>query len=150
MRQLPLALLILAGLSASLLGWRIASSADDRVRQIPDTVSAETPDVSAPLMMQTKLTASQRVLEGLLNRDFETVAASADLLDQVAELPQPQREHPIEDRVYDHFRTEFQRLSQQLKSMAEQKNLEGAAYVHQSLTATCIACHSHLRDPQAN
>lgn len=148
MRRLPLSLLILAGLSASLLGWRVHTSADDRVRQIPDTVSVETPEVSGPLMMQTKLTASQRTLEGLLNRDFDTIAASADLLYQVAELPQPPRERPIDERVYDHFRTEFQRLSQQLKSMAEQRNLEGAAYVHQSLTATCIACHSHLRDPQ--
>jgi hypothetical protein len=150
MRKLPLALLILAGLSASLLGWRLQTSADDRVRQIPDTLSINTPEVSAPLMMQTKLTSSQRVLEGLLNRDFETIAKAANLLVQVAELPQPPREHPIEDRVYDHFRTEFQRLSQQLKSLAEQKNLEGAAYVHQNLTATCIACHSHRRDPQGD
>lgn len=149
MRTLPVALLILAGLSAAVLGWRACSLADDRVRPIPDTVNADPPEVSSPLMMQTKLTASQRLLDGLLNRDFDTIAASATLLSKVAELPQPAREQPVEDRIYEHFRTEFQRLSQQLQSMAEQKNLEGAAYVHQSLTATCIACHSHLRDPQA-
>lgn len=150
MKRLPFALLVLGGLSASVLGWRVHSSADDRVRQIPDTLSASSPDVSAPLMMQTKLSASQRVLEGFLNRDFEAVVSSADLLAQVAELPQPPREHPIEERVYDHFRTEFQRLAQQLKSLAQQDNLEGAAYVYQNLTATCIACHSHLRDSEAD
>ena len=63
MRTGHLTLLILAGLGASFLGWRMHSSADDRVRPIPDTVSVEVPAVSPPLMMETKLTASQRVLE---------------------------------------------------------------------------------------
>jgi len=99
------------------------------------------------MMMQAKLAESQHVLEGLLNNDFDRVKRAANSLEQLAELaPPPQRDDVITDRIYDHFRTEFVRLSNQLQTMAKQKNLEGAAYVYQSLTATCIACHTHLRD----
>ena len=124
---------------------RYHSRADDAVRRIPDTVE-ETLDGDSGPMMQAKLTASQRVLEGLLNRDFETITTSADVLCQLAGAAPERMHNGRDDLIYEHFRTEFVRLTEQLGSMAKQKNLEGAAYVHQSMTATCIACHEHLRD----
>ncbi len=130
-------------------GIRFNTHADDGVRQIPDTVIGSPVSDSGP-MMQAKLTASQRVLEGLLNRDFKTITTSAEILVQLAAAAPKQGNGERDDLIYEHFYTEFVRLSEQLEVMAEEESLEGAAYVHQSLTATCIACHRHLRDRANN
>lgn len=126
-------------------GIRLHTQADDGVRQIPDTVVDSSVSNSGP-MMQAKLTASQRILEGLLNRDFKIITTSAEILVQLAAAAPKQGSDKRDDLIYEHFRTEFVRLSEELEVMAEDENLEGAAYVHQSLTATCISCHRHLRD----
>lgn len=147
MKTLPAALLSLTLIIIAVSGWRLRTLADDQVQQIPDiVVDEESPRVLGPLKMQAKLAESQDVLEGLLNRDFSTVRNSAKVLTQLAELGPPPGDEQLEDRIYEHFRTEFIRLSNELKTMADERNLEGAAYVHQNLTATCIACHAHLRD----
>ena len=126
-------------------GLRFNTLADEGVRPIPNTLGRSVDDESAPVM-HAKLTASQRVLEGLLNRDFKTISTAAEILSQLAVAAHQHQEQDRDDLIYEHFRTEFIRLSEQLETMAEDENLEGAAYVHQSLTATCIACHRHLRD----
>lgn len=149
MLKFALSLLLTCSLTVIALGWRFPSTGDDRVQRIPDTATDPAPDIAAPLMMQTKLTASQRVLEGLLNRDFDQMTASAQLLKRLAELAPPRRHPRIDQDVYAHFRTEFVRLAGQLEAMGDEENLPGAAYVHQELTATCIACHDHLRDGQS-
>ncbi|MCA9074805.1 MAG: hypothetical protein KDA93_07220 [Planctomycetaceae bacterium] len=129
----------------TLVVLRFNTQADDAVRPIPDTVAEPLEGDSGP-MMQAKLMASQRVLEGLLNRDFKTITKSAEVLSQLAVTAPQREEHQRDDLIYEHFRTEFVRLSEQLESMAKHQNLEGAAYVHQNMTSTCIACHEHLRD----
>lgn len=99
------------------------------------------------VFMSAKLTSSQEVLKGLLTRDFEKVRRGAEVLRDVA-LTAPPREvrEEFDSEVYEHFRNEFLRHSGQLELLAGEQNLEGAAYVHQNLTATCIACHEYLRD----
>lgn len=135
---------IIAG-GIALVFFRFHTHADDAVRPIPDTVS-NAPVGDPASMMQAKMTASQRVLRGLLNRDFNAVKTSAAILNQLAVSAPNLKETGRKDLIYEHFRTEFIRLSEQLEAMANHANLEGAAYVHQNMTATCIACHQHLRD----
>lgn len=150
MKRLSFGLVVCALAIVAVGGWRGRSPADDRVQQIPDIViEADSPRVSSPLMMQAKLAESQDVLEGLLNHDFAEIKTSAHALGQLAELATSRREDGADDRIYEHFRTEFIRLCNELESMAINRNLEGTAYVYQNLTATCIACHTHLRDVTA-
>ncbi len=147
MKKLLLGLVVMGLVAVAMGGWRVSSSADDRVQPIPDVVTdADGPHDPSPLMMRAKLAESQDVLEGLLNHDFDRIKSSAHALGQLAELAPTRRGEDVGDRIYEHFHTEFVRLCNELESMADDNNLEGAAYVHQNLTATCIACHSHLRD----
>ena len=151
MRMLPVGLVVIALLTIAFVGSKVRSSADDRVQTIPDiVVDSDSPRVLPTLMMQAKLAETQDVLDGLLNHDFGTIKTSAESLAKLAEMAPFRRDEMAEDRVYEHFRTEFVRLANQLDTMAEQRNLQGAAYVHQNLTGTCIACHSHLRDKVAD
>ena len=97
--------------------------------------------------MHGKLKSGQEVLEGLLTRDFEQMAAAADALrGSYLTSPAFDMREEFDDKVYEHFHLEFMRLSGKLIEMAEAENLDGAAYAYQNLTATCIACHEHLRD----
>ena len=99
------------------------------------------------VFMGAKLTASEQALKGLLTRDFDQIGdAAAALRDIALTAPPTQVRKEFDAELYDHFRHEFLRLSGQLHTMAHEKNLEGAAYVHQNLTSACIACHEHVRD----
>lgn len=100
--------------------------------------------VDVPKLMQRKLDSSQRILRGLVNGDMQDVRGGADVLSAVARSRSwAARE---DDAVFAHFNVEFQRLAGKLGRMAEQRNLEGAAYVYNQLTSTCISCHDHVRD----
>ena len=120
--------------------------ADDKVVQIPSTAEGSASASEKAVLMQTKLKASSTVLDGLVNGDFAKIRRAAELLEKVAEAS-PRRYKDLEEmRVYEHFRDEFIRESGRLQRMANDRNLEGAAYVHQNLTSTCIACHLHVRE----
>ncbi|MFK7818584.1 MAG: hypothetical protein AB8G99_07690 [Planctomycetaceae bacterium] len=99
------------------------------------------------VFMGAKLKATQDVLQGLLTRDFEGIGEAAlSLRDVALTTPPTQVRAEFDAEIYDHFRHEFLRLSGQLNKLAEAENLEGAAYVHQNLTSTCISCHEYVRD----
>lgn len=97
--------------------------------------------------MHAKLRHSQQVFAGLVTKDFEKVELAAEAL-MLTSLSTPKLEPDRErnDEVFDHLKLEFIRLSGQLKQMAADENLEGAAFVSEKLNATCIACHQYLRD----
>ena len=80
------------------------------------TVRADPPQNSAPevtpiageagVLMQAKLSSSKKVLEGLLRRDFDSIARAAREMKRISkatEWPRPR------DEVYEHFSAEFQR-----------------------------------------
>lgn len=97
--------------------------------------------------MQAKLTQSQRILEGLVTHDFERVRKAAHSLTlNSLSSPRAEMDDEVDDKVYEHFATEFMRLSSKLETSARKRNLDGATLTYQQLTVTCIACHEHLRD----
>lgn len=102
-------------------------------------------DVSLAELMQVKLTASQEVLEGLVQGDTRMVARAAGKLREIARTEDWATERK-NDAVFGHFNVEFQRLSESLLQTAEQGNASGAAWISEQLTATCISCHNHVRD----
>jgi hypothetical protein len=52
----------------------------------------------------------------------------------------------IHDPVYEHYSSEFRRLTEKLSRLAEEGNGEGAAFTYLSTTTTCISCHDYVRD----
>jgi len=98
-------------------------------------------------IMQQKMRHSQRLLEGLVDQDFEEIQTSADSLlskgiqDSIKQYP-----NRADDETYEHFRREYVIQSSKLVVCAKEENLPGATLYYQSLIQTCIACHQHLRD----
>ena len=93
--------------------------------------------------MHSKLTSSQRVLEGLVSKDFDLVARGAremKRISEAAEWPRPR------DAVYEHFSAEFRRQCNQLEKLAKSSNHEGVSFTYLHLTTTCIQCHNYVRD----
>jgi hypothetical protein len=103
---------------------------------------ADRPDIAA--LMHGKMTCSQELLIGLINRDMEGVESAGQ--DLVTLAKSAAWIDATSDPVYSHFNAEFQRLSERIVRMARNDNPDGAAYAYQGLTTTCISCHEHVRD----
>lgn len=121
----------------------VEASADDEVTQ---------PDSDITSFMHAKMLHSQRVLHGLVTQDFEQIEQGAESLRATSLLsPGPHSHDALDSELYEHFRLEFLRLSTKLGEMARDRNLEGAAFTYNCLTANCMACHQYLKEqePQA-
>ena len=110
-------------------------------------LAAEKPKLAKPpaedILMRAKLASSQRILEGLVEKNFAHIQKGGEELVKVGEAA----EWVVrEDQAYDHFRREFRRQSLKLAAFGEHQNLEGATYAYLALVTTCVECHSHCRD----
>ncbi len=122
-----------------------ARKTDGGVVSIP--VDATQENLKLRTKMHVKLVLSQSVLEGLVTRKFDRIETAAEQLMLTSlDTPTVKAGENREDEVYEHMKVEFLRLAGRLEQMAKDKNLEGAAFVHDKLNATCIACHQYLRD----
>ncbi|MCR9201228.1 MAG: hypothetical protein NXI04_21515 [Planctomycetaceae bacterium] len=138
---------ILCG-AASLLACA-AGSGWGQVSQIPTTVEQQDESPQTRTTMHSKLLQSQRVMEGLVRRDFEAIEEAASILKRISLSPPPKLSSAgdkSDEQVYEHFRLEFARLAGQLERQARRREPEATAWVQQNLTATCIACHDYIRD----
>ena len=110
-------------------------------------LAAEKPKPGKPhaedVLMRAKLASSQKILEGLVEKNFAHIQKGGEELVKVGEAA---AWVVSEDQAYDHFRREFRRQSLKLASFGEQQNLEGATYAYLALVTTCVECHSHCRD----
>jgi len=136
-----------AGILLALVTVKLTGSgrADDEVRPIPaESDKAATPTIKP--FMHAKLVHAESVFQGLVLGDFDRIARSAEGL-RTSSLASPglHSTDKLNDEVYEHFRLEFLRLSTRLKDAADAKNLDGAAFTYNSLTANCMACHEYLR-----
>jgi cytochrome c553 len=111
------------------------------VAQQPRLSSREPADLG--IAMRAKLSASQRVVEGLTAANFELIHKGAEELTNICQSSVWQSR---DDQVYTHYRGELQRAAIKLGEMAEQQNLDGAAYTYMNTLTTCINCHQYSRD----
>ena len=118
---------------AVLSGWTVA--------QQPVLTNREPAELT--IAMRAKLAASQKIVEGLTSADFELIRKGAGELSSVCDS---QIWRPREDQVYSHYRGELHRAAIKLSDMAEQQNLDGAAYTYMHTLSTCINCHQYSRD----
>jgi hypothetical protein len=137
-------------LIACLAGFSAIGASDDEVVPIPVQVEGRKKaekQSSVESLMQAKLEDAEKILAGLVLHDFEQIADSAESLKMMSLKPPAGWENNgDDDEVYEHFRMEFMRLAARLEEEAGKKNLAGAAWFQQNLTATCIACHDYIRD----
>lgn len=110
-------------------------------------LAAEKPKLSKPMsediLMRAKLASSQKILEGLVEKNFAHIQKGGEELVKVGEAAEWVAH---EDQAYEHFRREFRRQAHKLATFGEQRNLEGASYAYLALVTTCVECHSHCRD----
>lgn len=103
----------------------------------------EVDDAAVGAFMRAKLASSQKVLEGLVTKDFDLIQAGADEMHHMSEAAEWRSIH---DPVYEHYSSEFRRLTEKLSRLAEDHNSEGAAFTYLHTTTTCISCHEYVRD----
>jgi len=139
-------------LIAYLTGLGATGVGNDEVVPIPVQVEGRKKaekHSSVESLMQAKLEDAEKILAGLVLHDFEQIADSAESLKLMSlKPPKGWEKNGNDDDVYEHFRMEFMRLSARLEQEARKKNLAGAAWFQQNLTATCIACHDYIRDEE--
>ncbi len=123
----------LAGLSLAMLGFLLVQ-ANPPVTPINQAPSA---------LMKSKLVKSQDVLEGLLRKDFAAIARGAQDMKHISEAAAWPR---ARDEVYEHFSVEFRRQCNQLESLADELNHQGAMFTYLQMTTTCVNCHDYVRD----
>ena len=129
MRQFAAAVLIVA------IGGAIAWS------QPRENGRSEPSDSAA--LMRAKLASTQKIVEGLLEKDFDLVIRGGDeLLKIEAHAGWPAEQ----DQVYSHHRNEMQRQAAKVGQLGRNRNLEGASFAYMHLVSTCIDCHSYCRD----
>lgn len=94
-------------------------------------------------LMRAKLASSQKVVEGLMAKDFDLIGKGALEMTKVCDASQW---HASDDQVYAHYRAELRRTAKKLILLAEEKNLDGAAYTYMHSLTTCMSCHDYCRD----
>ena len=95
------------------------------------------------IWMRQKLRASQEVLKGLADGDFESIGANAqsmklmEHLEKWAHAGQP--EYQTQLRL-------FEFADRELIRSASTQNLEAATLAYTQLTVSCVNCHKIVRD----
>ena len=107
--------------------------------QPPATDSSQT----EPAIMRAKLASSQKIVEGLMARDFKLIRSGAQELERICEATQW---HAEEDEVYAHYRAELRRTSKKLAQLAHDSDQDGATFTYMHSVTTCISCHDYCRD----
>jgi len=103
----------------------------------------EAGDEEVRQFMRLKLDHSQKVLEGVVMKDFDLIAKNAQAM---ALLTEDENWMLLETPEYRAYSTEFQQIANRLTKAAKEKNLDGAALDYVQLTLNCVDCHKHVRE----
>jgi cytochrome c556 len=94
-------------------------------------------------LMQRKLAASQKVLEGIAVNDFDKIGKQADELIAVSKQAEWRVQKTPQFELHSN---DFRRIADNLAQNAKDKNLDGAALNYVELTLTCVKCHKYIRE----
>ncbi|HUY92256.1 MAG TPA: hypothetical protein VMV10_26180 [Pirellulales bacterium] len=98
---------------------------------------------SVSFWMQKKLEYSQKILAGLAEADYDSIAANAKAMNQLSHIEEFVRGR---DEQYRHHLKTFDHVTHELARQAQEENIDGAALAYMELTLNCVNCHKHLRD----
>jgi hypothetical protein len=94
-------------------------------------------------LMQRKLAASQKVLEGIAMNDFDKIGKQADELIAVSKQTEWR---VLKTPKFELHSNDFRRIADDLAKSAKDKNIDSAALNYVELTLTCVKCHKHVRE----
>lgn len=125
----------LLGAASIWAGWAM-------VRGEPNSPNVQK-DVKQSALMRAKLASTQRIVDGLVSRDFNDIAKGAEELIRICKATEWETH---EDEVYAHHRRELTLQADKITAAAGRENLDGAAYSYIHALTTCISCHEYCRD----
>src|SRR5262249_13838822 len=96
-----------------------------------------------PSIMEKKLGAAQKILEGLAQNNLPMIKENAELLN---DLSKQAAWKLIETPRYEQYSEEFQRITLKMANQAREKNLDGAALSYIEMPLMCVKCHKHTRE----
>jgi hypothetical protein len=125
--------------------WLGACAAITTLVAVGQQPELATPEASAKVsvLMRAKLGSSEKVVEGLMAGDFAMIRKGGIDLQKICDSGGWRRG---DDQVVGHYRSELQRAASKLVKMAEEENLDGAAYTYMHTLTTCINCHQYSRN----
>lgn len=100
-------------------------------------------EANVPGLMLAKLASTQRVVTGLVSKNFVEIKRGAKDMISICDAAQWES-HP--DPLYGHYKAELRRQASGLSELADQQNLDGAAFSYIQTISTCVSCHTHCRD----
>ena len=92
--------------------------------------------------MRAKLGHSQKILEGLVTEDYDSISENAQDLSLLSLAASWQ---VLQTEDYQQHSREFRRAADALKDAAKKKNLDGAALAYVDVTLKCVNCHKYVR-----
>ncbi len=120
--------LVISGLSASLwAGW-----AEDKSEKAQREKT----------FMRVKLIHTQKVLEGLLTEDYDTIINHSQ---KMSLLTRALAWQTLETTAYTERSVEFRRSVDFLTQEAKNKNLDGVSLAYIDMTIKCLECHKYVR-----
>lgn len=106
--------------------------------------AADPPEPQKPsFWMQKKLEYSEKILNGLVQEDFDAIGKAARSMNSLGQMEKWARASMPAYRAQLHI---FQDANEQLIRSSDQKNLPAAALAYVQLTMGCINCHKIVRD----
>jgi hypothetical protein len=120
---------------AMLAGLAIAFTSAGKNQQV-------LPELKSREFMRRKLEHTQKVLEGIVLEDFETIEKNAKTLSLLSQAAEWQI---LPSAEYKKHGDEFRRTADALAKAAADKNIDGAALKYVELTLNCVNCHKHVR-----
>jgi hypothetical protein len=94
-------------------------------------------------LMLRKLDQSQKLLEGVVTKDFKKIAKCAEELIAISKEAEWK---VLKTPHYEMYSNDFRRIAESLIKNAEDKNLDAAALSYVELTLSCVKCHKHVRE----
>ena len=122
----------------TLLGCLLATAS---VVLFADDETDEPARLGTNIFMRVKLRSSEKVLEGIVTRDFKLIDEGAQEMQDMSRASDwPQ----ADDEMYEHYSIEFRRLCGKLSSLAKDENIEGVSFTYIQITSSCITCHDRV------
>ena len=103
----------------------------------------EEPKTIQTKLMEAKLKAAQKLLDGLATNDFDKITKSTDellIISKTAEFL------AVKTPRYEMYTNSFRQSLGEIAKKAKDKNLDGATLGYVDLTLTCVRCHQHTRE----
>lgn len=132
--------------SATLLALALTLAfADTRAVAAEEPEGQEGATQKTPPLMIQKLDAMQGALKGIATRDFAMIRENGDLMQRISLIDQWLK-YP--DTEYGNLTQNFRRAVENMIMSADAENLEAATLYFQSVTTSCLECHTFMREPK--